>query len=80
MSYNEQYYYIQKNQQTFITAYDFYNTIGYLSYGDNYKNIKNKTIEQDTFKSSLGESIFNYIDPMKRHPKNYESMDTNVCI
>ena len=79
VSYNEQYYYIQKNQQTFITAYDFYNTIGYLSYGDNYKNIKNKTIEQDTFKSSLGESIFNYIDPMKRHPKNYEGMDKNAC-
>ena len=28
----------------------------------------------------FGESLFNYIDPMKRHPKNYESMDTNVCI
>ena len=42
MSYNEQYYYIQKNQQTFITAYDFYNTIGYLI-GDGFRNVlKNK--------------------------------------
>ena len=79
VSYYEQYYYIQQNQQTFITGYDFYNTIGHLLYGDNYKNIQNKTIEQDSAKSPLGESLFNYIDPMRRNPKNYESMDTNIC-
>ena len=80
VSYYDQYYYLHENQQTFITGYDFYNTIGHLLYGDNYKDIQNKTIEQDTAKSPLGESLFNYIDPKIRHPKNYESMDTNVCI
>ena len=80
VSYYDQYYYLHENQQTFVTAYDFYNTIGHLLYGDKYKDIQNKTIDQDTAKSPLGESLFNYIDPMKRHPKNYESMDTNVCI
>ena len=80
MSYYDQYYYLHENQQTFVTGYDFYNTIGHLLYGDKYKDIQNKTIDQDTAKSPLGESLFNYIDPMKRHPKNYESMDTNVCI
>ena len=43
MSYYEQYYHIQKNQQTFITGYDFYNTIAHLLYGDKYKDIENKT-------------------------------------
>ena len=80
VSYYDQYYYLHENQQTFVTGYDFYNTIGHLLYGDTYKDIQNKTIEQDTAKSPLGESLFNYIDPKKRHPKNYESMDTNVCI
>ena len=80
VSYYDQYYYLHENQQTFITGYDFYNTIGHLLYGDNYKDIQNKTIEQDTAKSPLGESLFNYIDPKIRHPKNYENMDTNVCI
>ena len=79
VSYNDQYYYIQKNQQTFITGYDFYNTIGYLLYGDKYADIKNKTIEQDTPKSPLGESLFNYIDQQSRNPKNYDNMDQHIC-
>ena len=79
MSYYEQYYHIQKNQQTFITGYDFYNTIGHLLYGDKYKDIENKTNEHDTPKSPFGESLFNNIDQMKRNPKNYQSMDTHIC-
>ena len=79
VSYNDQYYYIQKNQQTFITGYDFYNTIGYLLYGDKYADIKNKTIDQDTPKSPLGESLFNYIDQKSRNPKNYDNMDQHIC-
>ena len=34
ITYNEQYIYLYENQQTFITAYDIYNTIGHLIYGD----------------------------------------------
>ena len=79
MSYYDQYYHIQKNQQTFITGYDFYNTIGHLLYGDKYKDIENKTNEHDTPKSPFGESLFNYINPMKRNPKNYQNMDTHIC-
>ena len=79
VSYYEQYYYIQQNQQTFITGYDFYNTIANILYGDKYVDIQNKTDDHDTPKSPLGKSLFGYIDPLTRHPKNYENMDTNVC-
>ena len=69
-----------KNQQTFVTAYDFYNTLGHLLYGDKYAEIKNKTDDHDTPKSPKGQSLFNYIDPMSRTPKDYENMDTKICI
>ena len=39
LTYNEQYEFISKNKQTLISAYDIYNTIINLIYGDNYKNI-----------------------------------------
>ena len=35
IDYNQQYFYIQENQQTFITAYDIYNTLCNIIYGDN---------------------------------------------
>ena len=79
VSYNDQYYYIQKNQQTFITAYDFYNTVANILYGDNYTEINNKTDDFDTPKSPLGQSLFNYIDQSERSPMNYQSMDKNIC-
>ena len=79
VSYNDQYYYLHKNQQTFITGYDFYNTVMNLLYGDKYINIKNKTDNHDTPKSPKGQSLFNYIDPLSRNPKNYENMDNNIC-
>ena len=79
VSYYDQYYHLHKNQQTFVTAYDFYNTVAHLLYGDKYVDIKNKTDDHDTPKSPLGQSLFNYIDPMPRNPKNYESMDTKYC-
>ena len=47
-SYNEQYFYLRENQQTFITAYDIYNTINHLLYGDKYKYILNLTDENPT--------------------------------
>ena len=79
VSYYDQYYHLHNNQQTFVTAYDFYNTVAHLLYGDKYVDIKNKTDDHDTPKSPLGQSLFNYIDPMSRNPKNYESMDTKYC-
>ena len=80
ISYEEQYFSIQENQQTFITAYDIYNTINHLLYGDRYKYIKNLTGENPTPKSSLGISLFDKIEQKSRNPKNYESMRRYVCI
>ncbi len=80
ISYNEQYYYIQQNQQTLVTAYDIYNTINNLLYGDNYANISNLTDEKGTPKSSLGKSLLEKIEAKHRNPKNYEYMDKHVCI
>ena len=80
ISYKEQYLNINKNQQTFITAYDIYNTVNHLLYGDKYKYIKNLTDENPTPKSSLGKSLFEYIDQKYRKSKNYEFMNNNICI
>ena len=83
ISYEKQYKFIQENQQTFITAFDIYNTLGNIIYGDQYINIPNKTIEQDSSKSNLGISLFNKINPKERFPEkylNYCSMVKDVCI
>jgi hypothetical protein len=80
ISYHEQYSYIQENQQIFITAYDIYNTINHLLYGDNYKYISNLTDEIPTPKSSLGISLLDKIDGKSRKAKNYEFMKHNICI
>ena len=80
ISYDEQYFNIHKNQQTFITAYDIYNTVNHLLYGDSYKYIFNLTDDNATPKSALGNSLFNKIDQKSRKPKNYEFMDQWICI
>jgi len=79
VSYNKQYFNIHENQQTFITAYDIYNTISNIIYGDNYVNIKNKTKNHDTPKSPNGKSLFERINTKERKPKKYRGMDTFVC-
>ena len=80
ITYDQQYFYIHKNQQTFITAYDIYNTINHLLYGDQYINIKNKTEYIDTPKSPFGQSLFYYIEQNQRTSKKYKSMHHSVCI
>ena len=79
----EQYKFIRENQQTFITAYDIYNTIGNLVYGFKYDKIPNKTFESDQFKTNLGISLFNKIDSKKRFPKKYlkiGSISKRICL
>ena len=71
ISYEEQYMYLNKNQQTFITGFDIYNTMGNILYGKEYNNIKNKTNQEDSFKSDMGISLFNEIDAKTRFPKKY---------
>ena len=80
ISYYEQYSYLQKNQQILITAYDIYNTINHLLYGDKYKYIFNMTDEIPTPKSSLGISLLDEIDGKSRKAKNYEFMNHKICI
>ena len=83
VSYEKQYNYIKENQQTFITAFDIYNTLGNIIYGDNYTNIPNKTSEIDSFKNNLGISLFNRIKSKERFPKkfsNYSLMNQNICL
>ena len=80
LTYKEQYKHLHRNQQKFITAYDFYNTIGYLIYGESYKKIRNKEkSNKDTPKTKYGNSIFTRIDS-KRTPYNYKYMTREVCI
>ena len=82
-SYEAQYKYIYENQQNFITAFDFYNTLGNIIFGDKYRYIKSKTTKKDSCKSPYGESLFNKIENIKnRNPKNYSKiseMALNVC-
>ena len=71
ISYEGQYKYINENQQTLISSYDIYNTIGNLIFGDEYKNIQNKTEDKDTPKSQYGKSLFEKINQKIRTPKFY---------
>ena len=83
ISYEKQYKYIYENQQTFITGFDIYNTIGNLIFGDKYKKIKNKAEHHDTPKSQYGKSLFDKINKKIRNPKLYRHigpMAENVCI
>ena len=79
MDYNQQHLNIKENQQTFITAYDIYNTMNNIIYGDNYNNIPNKEDTHDTPKSPKGKSLFDKINPKERRPKNYVNMAKDYC-
>ena len=80
LTYEEQFKFLYQNQQKLITAYDIYNTIGYLIFWDSYKKIKNKeNSKSDTPKSKFGISLFNEIDS-KRTPSFYKGMRTNICL
>ena len=80
LSYEEQYKHLHQNQQKFITAYDIYNTIGYLIYWKSYRKIKIKEKNsKDTPKTKYGKSLFSRIDS-KRTPYYYRYMSKKVCI
>ena len=73
-NYDSQYKYLNKNQQTFITGFDIFNTIINLIYGDKYG-----TKETDDIISVFGKSLFTEINQMTRSPKNYSSMELYAC-
>ena len=74
-NYESQYKYLNKNQQTFITGFDIYNTIVHLIYGDKFG-----TIITNGIKSKKGESLFNKINSKIRSPKSYNLMNKKICI
>ena len=80
LDYNQQYFNIYVNQQTLITAFDIYNTLGNIVYGNNYSKILNKTDDKDTAKSPFGKSLFEKINQKERNPKKYHNMRKDVCI
>ena len=77
-TYDQQYHHIHENQQKFITAYDIYNTICFLMLGKNYY-IKQKAKSGYILKSQFGINLFEPINK-KRTPKDYKSMEKNICI
>jgi hypothetical protein len=79
ISYYEQYSNIYENQQSFITAYDIYNTIVHLLYGNKYSSIKYKTVNNDGPLSPFGKSLFTKINKKKRTSKNFIKMVHYVC-
>ena len=73
ISYNEQYMHINENQQTFVTAYDIYNTFINIIYGDKY--------ESNSPKSHNGISLFKSINPKPRKPSKYfPTMSPTACV
>ena len=82
LTYNEQYEFISKNQQTLISAYDIYNTIINLIYGDNYKNIgikSNSKKSKKNPKSPLGESLFKEINQKNRTSYLFKNNSKIIC-
>ena len=81
-SYKKQYQYIFENQQTFITAYDIFNTFGNILFGDKYKSIKSKNRKiYDTPKTRKGISLLMKINSKKRSPLQYpKRMSDKVCV
>ena len=73
-TYKSQYKYINQNQQSFITAFDIYDTIINIIYGNKFG-----TNEIIGIKSRHGQSLFTEINSKLRSPKNYTSMAKSVC-
>ena len=75
ISYEIQYKDINKNQQSFITGFDIYNTFGNLAFGDKYFYFKNKSSLIETPKSEYGISLFDKINSKKRYPKIFSHIN-----
>ncbi len=76
ITYEKQYKTIFENQQTFITAFDIYNTLGNLLYGNKYYTIENNTQTRITCKSPFGKSLFDKINSKERNPMKYKYLGT----
>ena len=79
ISYSEQYKYLHKNQQTFITGYDIYNTIINIIYGDKYFLIKKKFVLNETRRTKFSKSLFEDINQKERKPQLF-NMSEWLCV
>ena len=77
ISFEEQYKNIYENQQTFITPFDIYNSLGNIIYGNKYINLENITEYKSSFKSQYGTSLFDKIDPKERYPMKFQNLGKN---
>ena len=75
--YEKQYENLNKNQQTFITAFDIYYTLVNLIYGDKYNSQKDIN---ENIVGKKGISLFNEINQKVRSPKIYDPMEKYVCV
>ena len=78
-TFEEQYKYLQQNQQTFITCLDFYDTILHVIYGDKYFTFKDKDEDNNSIRAKSGKSLFMKIDQKQRSPKIYDEMPDKSC-
>ena len=78
-TFEEQYKYLQENQQTFITGLDFYATLLHIIYGDQYFTFKDKDEDTNSIRAKSGKSLFTKIDQKSRSPKMYDEMDGKSC-
>ena len=74
-THNQQYENLIKNQQTFIYAYDIYNTLSSIIYGNEYHHLKNKKEYFDTPKSKRGKNILELI----RRKRNCKKLKDFEC-
>ena len=62
-----QYQNITQNQQNFIHAYDIYNTLSNIIYGNEYFSFLNKNDSNDRPKTDRGKSLFEFIEAKGRN-------------
>ena len=72
VSYEEQYKFIHENQQIFITAFDIYNSLGHILYGNKYYQIQSKSKKKNSCKSKYGRSLFEKMNAKGRFSKKYK--------
>ena len=78
-TFEEQYKYIQENQQTFITCLDVYDTILNIIYGDQYFLFNDKEEDNNSIRAKQGKSLFTKIEQKSRSPKLYDEMLDVSC-
>jgi len=78
-TFEEQYKYLQENQQSFITCFDFYDTLLHIIYGDKFLSFKDKNEDINSIRAKSGKSLFTKIDQKSRSPNIYDGMEDTGC-